>query len=70
MPWGVLIPGIPYNRLYVTILQAMGLSPADYERPGQPGYGHTTMFDVAYNWPDDAYDTSRIGEPLPGIFLG
>ena len=25
---------------------------------------------VAYNWPDDAYDMSRIGEPLPGIYLG
>ena len=27
LPWGVLIPGLPYNRLYVTILQAMGLAP-------------------------------------------
>ncbi len=70
LPWGVLIPGIPYNRLYVTILQAMGLAPADYERPGLPGYGHNTMFDIAYNWPSDAYDMGQIGSPLPGIYLG
>jgi hypothetical protein len=70
LPWGVLIPGIPYNRLYATILQAMGLAPADYERPGKPGYGHTDMFDGPYNWPTDAYDMSQIGAPLPGIWMG
>jgi hypothetical protein len=67
LPWGVLIPGLPYNRLYVSILQAMGLAPADYERGGQPGYGHTDMFDGPYNWPADAYDMGQIGSPLPGI---
>jgi len=70
LPWGVLIPGLPYNRLYVTILQAMGLAPADYERAGKPGYGHTDIFEGPYNWPADAYDASQVGKPLPGIFLG
>jgi hypothetical protein len=70
LPWGVLIPGLPYNRLYVTILQAMGLAPADYERGGQAGYGHTDMFDGPYNWPTDAYDMTQIGSPLPGIYRG
>lgn len=68
-PWGILIPGIPYNRFYVTVLQAMGLQPSDYERDGQRGYGHTEMFDGPYNWPDDAYDMNAIGEPLPGLFV-
>jgi hypothetical protein len=70
LPWGVLIPGIPYNRLYVTILQAMGLAPADYERGGRPGYGHLESFAGPYNWPTDAYDMGQVGAPLPGIFRG
>ncbi len=70
MPWGVLIPGLPHNRLLVTILQAMGLTPADYERGGLPGYGHTERFLGPYNLADSAYDFGAIGSPLPGIFLG
>ncbi|MBX7079495.1 MAG: DUF1552 domain-containing protein [Nannocystaceae bacterium] len=70
LPWGVLIPGIPHNRLLVTILQAMGLSPADYERDGRPGYGHNEIFNGPYAWPEDAYVAGDIGKPLPGIFNG
>jgi hypothetical protein len=70
MPWGVLIPGIPHNRLLVTILQAMGLSPGDYERDGRPGYGHNEFFPGVYNLEASAYDMSTIGEPLPGIWKG
>lgn len=70
LPWGVLIPGIPHSRLLVTILQSMGLEPADYERDGRAGWGHHEMFDVAYNWPEDAYDWDAIGEPLPGLSIG
>jgi len=66
----VLIPGIPHNRLLVTILQAMGLSPADYERDGRPGYGHTDQFFGPYNWPADAYVEADYGKPLPGIWVG
>jgi hypothetical protein len=33
-----MYPGIMYNQFLVTVLQAMGLSPADYERPGILGY--------------------------------
>ena len=69
MPWGVLIPGIPHNRLLVTILQAMGLSPEDYERGGLPGYGHLERFGGPYRWPDDAYDMTQIGAPLPGVLV-
>jgi hypothetical protein len=42
-PWGCLIPGLPHNRLLVTIMQALGLVPADYERDGLPGYGHNVI---------------------------
>ena len=70
LPWGVLIPGVPHNRLLVTILQAMGLSPADYERDGRAGYGHHEEFLGPYNWPADAYVMDEIGKPLPGIFVG
>jgi hypothetical protein len=67
--WGVLIPGLPHNRFLVTLLQAMGLRPEDYERDGQPGYGHTDIVGNApYNWPAD-YDMGQIGSPLPGWFV-
>ena len=70
MPWGVLIPGLPHNRLLVTILQAMGLSPNDYERDGIEGYGHHEHFGGPYNLDPGVYDISQIGQPLPGIWLG
>lgn len=70
LPWGVLIPGVPHNRLLVTILQAMGLSPADYERDGHAGYGHIESFSNPWAWPADAYDMTQIGQPLPGIYMG
>jgi hypothetical protein len=70
LPWGVLIPGLPHNRLLVTILQAMGLSPADYERDGRPGYGHSERFSGPYALEDSAYNFNQIDQPLPGIFVG
>lgn len=70
LPWGVLIPGLPHNRLLVTILQSMGLTPADYEQGGMAGYGHREMFDGPYNLPSSAYAMGEIGQPLPGIFAG
>jgi Protein of unknown function (DUF1552) len=68
--WGVLIPGVPHNRLLVTILQAMGLSPEDYEIDGKPGYGHTEFFFEPYQLPESSYVAADYGKPLPGIFLG
>lgn len=64
--WGVLIPGVPHNRLLVSVLQAMGLSAADYERGGITGYGHAQYLETPYNWPR-AYDLTKIGQPLPGL---
>ena len=64
---GNVIKGIPHNRFLVTALQAMGLSPADYERGDQPGYGSTSTSGRDGNlWPVD-YDLASIGQILPGI---
>lgn len=64
---GNVILGIPHNRLLVTILQAMGLSPSDYELGGQPGYGSTSTAGKDPNlWPTQ-YDLSTVGQVLPGI---
>ena len=64
---GNVIKGIPHNRLLVTILQAMGLTPGDYERDGKPGYGSTsTQGRDSDAWAVN-YDLSKVGEILPGI---
>lgn len=64
---GNVIKGIPHNRFLVTALQAMGLSPEDYERGGEPGYGSTSVNGRDPSlWPTD-YDLSKVGEILPGI---
>ncbi len=64
---GNVIKGIPHNRFLVTVLQAMGLSPEDYERDGKPGYGSTSVNGRDPDlWPTD-WDLARVGEILPGI---
>ncbi len=64
---GNVIRGIPHNRFLVSVLQAMGLSPADYERGGQPGYGSTsTNGKDPTLWATD-YDLGQVGQPLPGL---
>ncbi len=62
--------GRPYNQLLVSILQAMGLQPQEYEQAGQPGFG-------VYDGPDvkpaldpyhAAYKTVEVKRaPLPGL---
>ncbi len=36
-------PGIPIQRFFANVLQAMGHVPADYRRFGRPGYGDTSV---------------------------
>ena len=38
-----MIRGIPHNQFLLSVMQAMGLSPEDYERDGEPGYGSTAI---------------------------
>ena len=64
---GNVIRGIPHNQFLVTALQAMGLSPEDYERDGQAGYGSTSISGRSPDlWAVD-YELSTVGEVLPGI---
>jgi hypothetical protein len=64
---GILIPGLPHNRFLVTCMQAMGLTPADYEEPGVPGYASQEIVDPPYGWDSSWWDLSHIGDPLPGV---
>jgi hypothetical protein len=64
---GMVIEGVPYNRLLVSVLQGFGLVPADYERTAGQGYGETRTLGK----PSDAfavdYDATQIGSPLPSL---
>ncbi len=64
---GNVIQGIPHNQFLVTALQAMGLSPADYERNGTPGYGSTSVSGRTNDTWAVNYDLSAVGDVLPGI---
>jgi hypothetical protein len=64
---GTVIKGIPHNQFCNTVLQAMGLSPADYERSGVRGFGERrTTNKNPDRWATD-YDFGKIGQVLPGI---
>lgn len=63
-------PGLIYNQWLANVLMAMGLSPAEYERANNPGYGH--MFIGQHGWyqQPDFYPTSVqqvVGQRLPLI---
>jgi hypothetical protein len=66
---GVIIPGVAHNRFLVTVMQAMGLEPTDYERDGRPGYGEREVTGWG-SYPPAPSDTSNMGVPLPGLFVG
>lgn len=64
---GACVLGLPHNRLLVTLMQAMGLSPADYERDGRKGYGATDpLGKPTPKWPN-GWNLNEIGDPLPGL---
>lgn len=67
IPQGVLIPGVPHNRFLVTCLQAMGLTPLDYEQPDVPGYGSQAVVSAPNGLSADSWDFTEIGKPLPGV---
>jgi hypothetical protein len=64
---GMVIEGVPYNRLLVTLLQAYGLEPEDYEEEAGEGYGDISTAGK----PSDAfavdYDFGQVGNVLPDI---
>lgn len=51
--------GLPYNRLLVTVFEAMGLSAAEYLQPGAQFVGDPKNNEY------DQYDLSLLGSPLP-----
>ncbi len=59
-----VIGGRPYNQFLVTLLQAMGLEPTDYERAGQRGYGAASTTDPARSAYYEPFLT-QLGERLP-----
>jgi hypothetical protein len=64
---GPIVEGVPHNRLLVTLLQAFGLRPHEYERFGRPGYGsYSTVGKSSRDFAID-YDASRHGDVLPGV---
>ena len=64
---GSVIEGVQYNRLLVSIMQAMGLSPAEYEREAGRGFGEYRPVGKGDGFARD-YDESTVGQPLPGLF--
>jgi hypothetical protein len=64
---GMVIEGVPYNRLLVTLLQAFGLSPSDYETEAGQGYGETRTLGKSADAFAVDYDFDRIGDVLPDI---
>ncbi|MEM9075069.1 MAG: hypothetical protein AAGE52_41615, partial [Myxococcota bacterium] len=63
---GAVIEGVQYNRLLVTLMQAMGLAPGEYERVAGRGYGELGTLEKGSGWATD-YDDSNVGEPLPDL---
>lgn len=58
--------GRPYTQLLNTILQAAGLSPADYEQGGKPGYGLTESANLTRNLRYKEM-IAEVGQVLPFI---
>lgn len=64
---GNVIEGVQYNRLLVTIMQAMGMTPEEYEREPGRGFGEYRTIGKGDGFARD-YDESNVGEALPDIW--
>lgn len=60
--------GRPYNQFLVTVLQSMGLAPADYERNGNSSYGLYLSSNADRNARYTAM-IADVGKPLQKIFV-
>ncbi len=58
-------PGLPYNRYLANVLLAMGVPAAEFERPGERGYGLTYVEDPGIWTPQMMADCSL---PLPQLW--
>src|SRR5690606_8121007 len=57
------------NNFLVSIFNVMGLSPDQYERNGQEGFGDYHG-DTAFNYADQFATAAMKRAPLPYVFLG
>lgn len=66
---GAVIEGVPYNRLMVSILQACGLQPNEYEplNHDQPGWGSLSTAGKDFNLHAIDYDFGQAVSPLPDL---
>ena len=64
---GMVIEGVPYNRLMVTLLQAFGLEPGDYEQDAGKGYGDTSTVGKSADAFAVDYDFDEVDKVLPDI---
>jgi Protein of unknown function (DUF1552) len=68
---GRIRAGRPYNNLLVTLLQAMGLQPEDYQRFGKIGFGAYSNYSRTLIDHYAPYLTSAaLNEPLPFLYRG
>lgn len=65
---GSVVEGVQFNRLLVTIMQAMGLTPDEYEREPGRGYGEYRTVGKGDGFARD-YDEATVGRPLPDLFV-
>tara|TARA_B100001750_G_scaffold132058_1_gene104969 strand:- start:259 stop:1893 length:1635 start_codon:yes stop_codon:yes gene_type:complete len=65
---GSVVEGVQFNRLLVTLMQAMGLEPSEYEREAGRGYGEYRPVGKGDGFALD-YDESTVGQPLPDLMV-
>ncbi|MEM9188558.1 MAG: DUF1552 domain-containing protein [Myxococcota bacterium] len=63
---GSVIEGVQYNRMMVTLLQAMGVTPEEYEIEAGRGFGETRPVEKGNGFAL-GYDDGNVGDVLPGI---
>lgn len=63
---GKVIEGLQYNRMMVTLMQAMGVTPSEYEISPGRGFGETRPIEKGDGFALD-YDDSNVGEVLPDL---
>ena len=65
---GSVVEGVQYNRLLVSLLQAMGLAPGEYETTPGAGFGEYRLVDKGDGFARD-YDQSNVDQPLPDLLV-
>lgn len=67
---GKVSPGRPINNLLVTIMKALGLQEADYEKFGRKGFGVYDQYDVRLAAHYAPFLAGNVNKPLPILYKG